>query len=48
MDNLYWDTGIDRSMVKDKKMFWSQGMDGGESVLKGIRRLQRNSIGIYF
>lgn len=37
MDNLYWDTGIDRSMVKDKKMFWSQGMDGGESVLKGYQ-----------
>ena len=35
LDNYYWDTGIDRSMVKDKQLFWSRGMDGGESVLAG-------------
>lgn len=37
MDEPYWDTAIDRSMVeKDKALrFISMGMDGGESVLDG-------------
>ena len=37
MDEPYWDTAIDRSMVtKDKALrFISTGMDGGESVIEG-------------
>ena len=37
MDEGYWDTAIDRSMVpKDaRQRFVSVGMDGGESVLDG-------------
>ena len=37
MDEPYWDTAIDRSMVpKDsRERFVSVGMDGGESVLDG-------------
>ena len=37
MDEGYWDTAIDRSMVdKDlRERFVSQGMDGGENVLDG-------------
>lgn len=37
MDNQYWDTAFDRSMVpKDNRLrFASKGMDGGESVLEG-------------
>ena len=37
MDEGYWDTAIDRSMVpKDaRQRFVSAGMDGGESVLEG-------------
>ena len=37
IDNLYWDSGIDRSMVpKDaRKRFVSIGMDGGQNVLEG-------------
>lgn len=37
MDEGYWDTAIDRSMVpKDaRQRFVSVGMDGGESVLEG-------------
>lgn len=37
MDNMYWDTAFDRSMVPkdDRKRFISQGMDGGENVLDG-------------
>ena len=37
VDNQYWDTAFDRSMVeKDaRQRFASKGMDGGESVLEG-------------
>ena len=39
MDEPYWDTAIDRSMVeKDLRLrFVSKGMDGGESVLDGYQ-----------
>ncbi len=39
MDEGYWDTAIDRSMVeKDlRQRFVSKGMDGGESVLEGYQ-----------
>ena len=39
LDNEYWDTGIDRSMVpKDaRQRFVSVGMDGGESALPGYQ-----------
>ena len=39
MDEPYWDTAIDRSMVpKDsRERFVSVGMDGGESVLDGYQ-----------
>ena len=39
VDNQYWDTGFDRSMVdKDlRQRFMSKGMDGGENVLEGYR-----------
>lgn len=39
MDEPYWDTAIDRSMVpKDaRQRFVSMGMDGGESVLEGYQ-----------
>ena len=37
MDEGYWDTAIDRSMVQKelRQRFVSKGMDGGESVLDG-------------
>ena len=37
IDNLYWDTAIDRSMVpKDaRQRFVSNGMNGGQNVLEG-------------
>ena len=37
MDEPYWDTAVDRSMVdKDvRQRYVSKGMDGGESVLEG-------------
>lgn len=37
MDNQYWDSAFDRSMVaKDlRQRFISKGMDGGENVLEG-------------
>ena len=37
MDEGYWDTAIDRSMVpkEARQRFVSMGMDGGESVLEG-------------
>lgn len=40
VDNLYWDTGIDRSMIeKDaRERFVSKGMSGGEDVLEGYER----------
>lgn len=39
VDNQYWDTAFDRSMVdKDaRQRFISKGMDGGESVLGGYQ-----------
>lgn len=39
IDNQYWDTAFDRSMVdKDaRQRFISKGMDGGESVLNGYK-----------
>jgi hypothetical protein len=39
VDNQYWDTAFDRSMIdKDaRKRFVSKGMDGGESVLNGYQ-----------
>jgi hypothetical protein len=39
VDNQYWDTAFDRSMVgKDaRQRFISKGMDGGESVLEGYK-----------
>ena len=38
MDEGYWDTAIDRSMVpkEARQRFVSVGMDGGESVLEGF------------
>lgn len=38
VDNQYWDTAFDRTMVeKDaRQRFISKGMDGGESVLEGF------------
>ncbi len=37
IDNLYWDTAIDRNMVPKsvRQRFVSKGMEGGESVLEG-------------
>ena len=37
IDNLYWDTAVDRNMVpKDaRKRYVSNGMDGGQNVLEG-------------
>lgn len=39
VDNQYWDTAFDRSMVeKDaRQRFISKGMDGGENVLEGYQ-----------
>ncbi len=39
MDEPYWDTAIDRSMVpkENRERFVSVGMDGGESVLDGYQ-----------
>lgn len=39
MDEPYWDTAIDRSMVpkENRARFVSVGMDGGESVLDGYK-----------
>jgi len=36
IDNDYWDTAIDRTMVADPKGFHSRGISGGESVLSGF------------
>lgn len=38
MDNSYWDTAFDRSMVarEVRERFISRGMDGGENVLDGF------------
>ncbi len=40
VDNQYWDTAFDRSMVpkENRERFISKGMDGGESVLAGHER----------
>jgi hypothetical protein len=40
VDNIYWDTAIDRSMVEkdSRQRFVSKGMEGGESVLEGYQR----------
>ena len=37
IDNLYWDTAIDRSMVpkEARQRFVSNGMNGGQNVLEG-------------
>ena len=48
MDEGYWDTAIDRSMVpKDaRQRFVSVGMDGGESVLEGYEcAIQKTTTG---
>lgn len=39
VDNQYWDTAFDRSMVgkEARQRFISKGMDGGESVLDGYK-----------
>ena len=39
MDEPYWDTAVDRSMVpkESRERFVSVGMDGGESVLDGYQ-----------
>ena len=45
VDNQYWDTAFDRSMVpKDNRMrFITKGMDGGEDVLTGYERAAKNT-----
>lgn len=51
MDEGYWDTAIDRSMVaKDSRQrFSSAGMDGGESVIEGYEiGTQRTTTGFIF
>ena len=40
MDEGYWDTAVDRSMLPNKDVrqrYVSMGMDGGESVLEGYK-----------
>lgn len=51
MDEGYWDTAIDRSMLeKDaRQRFVSKGMDGGESVIDGYEvGTQRTATGFVF
>lgn len=51
MDEGYWDTAIDRSMVeKDlRQRFVSAGMDGGESVIEGyVCGTQKTTTGFIF
>ncbi len=51
MDEGYWDTAIDRSMVaKDlRQRFVSLGMDGGEAVIEGyVCGTQRTTTGFIF
>lgn len=51
MDEDYWDTAIDRSMVeKDaRQRFVSMGMDGGEGVIEGyVVGTQRTTTGFIF
>lgn len=45
MDNQYWDTAFDRSMVeKDaRQRFLTKGMDGGENVLDGFECAVRST-----
>lgn len=38
IDNLYFDTAIDRDMVEKPKGLWSAGLEGGKNVLKGYER----------
>lgn len=40
VDNNYWDTAFDRSMIEKDYLerFTSKGMDGGEDVLEGYER----------
>lgn len=40
VDNNYWDTAFDRSMIEKDSLerFTSKGMDGGEDVLEGYER----------
>lgn len=40
VDNNYWDTAFDRSMVKKELLerFTTKGMDGGENVLEGYEK----------
>lgn len=48
MDEGYWDTAIDRSMVpkEARQRFVSVGMDGGESVLEGYEcAIQKTTTG---
>lgn len=51
MDEGYWDTAIDRSMVPkdDRQRFVSMGMDGGENVIEGyVCGTQRTTTGFIF
>lgn len=51
IDNNFWDTAIDRSMVpKDqRKHFLSKGIDGGENVLPDmVKAVQRTTTGFRY
>lgn len=49
IDNNYWDTAIDRTMVKAPKGLYSRGLDGGQSVLIGFKcAAQRTTLGFTY
>jgi hypothetical protein len=51
MDNQYWDTAFDRSMVdrEVRQRFNTRGIDGGENVLEGYEcAVQRTTTGFIY
>jgi len=49
IDNDYWDTAIDRTMVADPKSLYSKGMSGSQNVLEGFQcAAQRTTLGFTY
>ena len=49
IDNEYWDTAIDRTMVADPKHLYSKGMTGGQNVLEDFQSaVQRTTLGFVY
>lgn len=49
VDNNYWDTAIDRTMVAEPKRFYSKGLGGGQNVLTGfVCAVKRTTLGFIY